>query len=75
MKNEVKVSVKLTDKNEVIVKNDTGHEWHFKIKDRFDMPNYMISSIITSMLCSSIIHIMEEDFENEILFTIKLDNK
>lgn len=75
MKNEVKVSVKLTDENEVIVKNDTGQEWHFKIKDIYDMPNYMISSIITSMLCSSIIHIMEEDFEKEIQFTIRLDHK
>lgn len=74
MKNEVKVSVKLTDKNEVIVKNDTGSEWKYKIKDREDMPNYMISSVITSLLCSSIIYIMEEKFKNKIQFTIKLDN-
>lgn len=73
MKNEVKVSVELTAENKVIVKNDTGSEWSYNIKEEYGMPYCMVSSIITSMLCASIIHIMDNQFENKLQFTIRLD--
>lgn len=75
MKNEVKVSVELTTKNKVIVKNDKNMSWSYNIKEEEGRPIYMISSIITSLLIPTIINLMHNHFENKIQFTLRFDEQ
>lgn len=76
MKNEVKVSVELTTKNKVIVKNDKNMSWSFNFrKGEEERPIYMISSIITSLLNPTIINVMNYHFENKIQFTLRFDEQ